>query len=106
MEIKNATESEVRVIDGSDFTVRQPEVPTKKATRMRVPCEVGTDGESYTLAPGDADCRMPLVGTNSRNGSVVLEHDGYYPLAVLSVTTSYRIEYANHANGGSDDGRG
>lgn len=96
MEVKNATESEVRVIDGSDFTVRQPEVPAAKATLMKVPCPV----TGFTVAPGDADCRMPLVGNNSRNGSIILEHDGYLPLAVLSVSTSYRVEWANHAEGG------
>lgn len=103
MEVKNATESEIRVIDGSDFTVRQPEVPATKATRMKVPCPVDKSGATFTVEPGDADCRMPLVGNNSRNGSVVVEHDGVLPLAVLSVTTSYRVEFANHANGGSAD---
>lgn len=105
MEIKNATESEVRVIDGSDFTVRQPDVPPSKATRMNVPCTVGTAGKKYTLVPGDADCRLPLVGTNTTNGSVVIEHDGVLPLAILSVSTAFRIEYSNHANGGSSNGR-
>lgn len=106
MEIKNATESEVRVIDGSDFTVRQPEVPSSKATLMKVPCTVGKTGKTYTLVPGDADCRLPLVGTNTTDGSVVIEHDGVLPLAILSVSTAFRIEYSNHANGGSGNGRG
>ncbi len=106
MEIKNATESEVRVIDGSDFTVRQPEVPSSKATLMKVPCTVNKTGKTYTLVPGDADCRLPLVGTNTTNGSVVIEHDSVLPLAILSVSTAFRIEYSNHANGGSGNGRG
>lgn len=106
MEIKNATESEVRVIDGSDFTVRQPEVPSSKATLMKVPCTVSKAGKTYTLVPGDADCRLPLVGTNTTNGSVVIEHDSVLPLAILSVSTAFRIEYSNHANGGSGNGRG
>ena len=103
MEVKNATESEIRVIDGSDFTVRQPEVPAAKATRMKVASPVDESEADFTVEPGDADCRMPLVGTNTKNGSVVLEHDGCLPLSVLSVTTSYRVEYSNHANGGSGD---
>lgn len=103
MEVKNATESEVRVIDGSDFTVRQPEVPANKATRMKVKAPIDMDAAEFTVVPGDADCRMPLVGTNTRDGSIVVEHDGHLPLSVLSVTTSYRVEFANHANGGSGD---
>ena len=103
MEVKNATESEIRVIDGSDFTVRQPEVPAAKATRMKVAAPVDMRGADFNVEPGDADCRMPLVGTNTINGSIVVEHDGYLPLSLLSVTTSYRVEYANHANGGSAD---
>lgn len=94
MEVKNATEAEIRVIDGSDFTVRAAAVPEGRATEMKVPCPV--DEEAFTVSPGDADCRLPLTGANSRDGSVVLRHDGHLPLTVLSVTTSYRIEYANH----------
>ena len=100
MEVKNATESEIRVIDGSDFTVRQPEVPPQKATRMKVPSPVDETKANFTVELGDADRRMPLVGTNATNGSIVLEHDGYLPLAVLSVSTSYRVEFAN--NPGAD----
>ena len=103
MEVKNATESEIRVIDGSDFTVRQPEVPAEKATKMKVKTEVNEKTNEYTVSTGDADVRLPLVGTNTINGSIILEHDGHLPLAVLSVTTSYRVEFANHANGGSGD---
>ena len=94
MEVKNATEAEIRVIDGSDFTVRAAAVPEGRATEMKVPCPV--DEEAFTVSPGDADCRLPLTGANARDGSVVLRHDGHLPLTVLSVTTSYRIEYANH----------
>lgn len=94
MEVKNATEAEIRVIDGSDFTVRAAAVPEGRATEMKVPCPV--DAEAFTVSPGDADCRLPLTGANARDGSVVLRHDGHLPLTVLSVTTSYRIEYANH----------
>lgn len=94
MEVKNATEAEIRVIDGSDFTVRAAAVPEGRATEMKVPCPV--DEEAFTVTPGDADCRLPLTGANARDGSVVLRHDSHLPLTVLSVTTSYRIEYANH----------
>lgn len=103
MEVKNATESEIRVIDGSDFTVRQPEVPPAKATKMKVLAPIDEEDADFTVAPGDADCRLPLVGTNSINGSVVVEHDGHLPLSILSVTTSYRVEFANHGNGGGGD---
>lgn len=103
MEVKNATESEIRVIDGSDFTVRQPEVPPAKATHMKVASPIDTDNADFTVVPGDADCRLPLVGTNTINGSVVVEHDGHLPLSILSVTTSYRVEFANHGNGGGGD---
>lgn len=103
MEIKNTTEAEVRVIDGSDFTVRQPEVPNEKATQMAVPCPVDEHDETFTVKPGDADCRMVMTGTNSRNGSVVLEHGGYLPLAILSVTIAYAVEYANHPPRGGEE---
>lgn len=106
MEIKNATEVEVRVIDGSTFTARQSDVSERKATTLAVPCEVSAEGADYTVAPGDADCRLPITGTNTRNGSIVIRHNGYLPIAILSVSTAYRIEFANHANGGSDNGRG
>lgn len=101
MEVKNATECEVRVIDGSDFTARQPEVAAAKATKMKVPCPVDESGDDYKVTPGDADCRMPLAGTNSRSGSVVIESAGHLPLAILSVSTSYRVEWANHGDGGN-----
>lgn len=104
MEIKNATESEIRVIDGSNFTVRQPEIPAAKATLMKVPSVVDTTSDNYSVTPGDADCKMPLAGTNTTNGSVVVEHADHLPLSILSVTTAYRIEFANHANGGSNNG--
>ena len=103
MEIKNTTEAEVRVIDGSDFTVRQPEIPNEKATQMAVPCPVDEHDETFTVKPGDADCRMVMTGTNSRNGSVVLEHGGYLPLAILSVTIAYAVEYANHPPRGGEE---
>ena len=103
MEVKNATEAEVRVIDGSDFTVRQASVPEARATQMRVPCPVDGAEAAFTVAPGDADCRMPLAGANSRDGSLVLEHDGWLPLAVLSVSTSWRVEFANSPEDGRRD---
>lgn len=102
MEVKNATEAEVRVIDGSGFTVRAAAVPAARATEMKVDCPVDETGADYSVAPGDADCRLPLAGANSRDGSVVLEHSSHLPLAVLSVTTSYRVEYANHGGGDSN----
>jgi hypothetical protein len=101
MEVKNATECEVRVIDGSDFTARQPEVAAAKATKMKVPCPIDESGDDYKVAPGDADCKMPLAGTNSTSGSVVIESAGHLPLAILSVSTSYRVEWANHGDGGN-----
>lgn len=104
MEVKNATEAEVRVIDGSGFTVRAAAVPAARATEMKVDCPVDETGDDYTVKPGDADCRLPLAGANSRDGSVVVEHASHLPLAVLSVTASYRVEYANH--GGGDGGGG
>ena len=105
MEVKNATEVEVRVIDGSPFTARSADVPEERATPLDVPCPINRSSETYTVAPGDADCRLPVTGTNSRNGSVVIRHDGYLPLSILSVTTAYRIEFANHGFGGQDNGR-
>ena len=104
MEIKGATEAEVRVIDGSDFTVRQTGVSADKATVMKVDCEIDEYDSSFTCSPGDADVLLPLTGNNSRNGSIILEHSGFLPLSVLSVSTAYRVEYANHANGGSQNG--
>ena len=105
MEIKNCTESELRVIDGSDFTVRQADVSAEKSTKMKVPCKIDERGESFKCITGDADCRMIMAGTNSRNGSIIIEHDGYLPLSILSITSTFNIEYSNHPpkNGRSDD---
>lgn len=105
MEIKNCTESELRVIDGSDFTVRQADVSAEKSTKMKVPCKIDERGESFKCITGDADCRMIMAGTNSRNGSIIIEHEGYLPLSILSITSTFNIEYSNHPpkNGRSDD---
>ncbi len=83
MEIKNATEIEARVLRGSSFKVKP---------------YVASDRAWQTVAVPDlasVDARKILTGSNNRDGRIEILHDGAHPLTILSLSTTYQVEYAN-----------
>ena len=93
-EIKNITELEARVIDSSSFSVKPYGVDEKYERTFRFEPEVVGEGSLELI---DKDVRLTLFGSNSRDGRFELNHDGVWPLTVLSVSTTYQIELANEA---------
>jgi hypothetical protein len=90
MEIKNATESEIRVIGASTFKVKPYAIDTGW---RQVPLPVVRDGSAVTLA--EKDCKRLLTGTNNRDGRIHVKHDEPWPLTILSISNTYQVEYEN-----------
>ncbi|MBQ6915511.1 MAG: hypothetical protein IJQ65_07305, partial [Kiritimatiellae bacterium] len=98
MEIKNATESELRVIDASTFSVKPYAINTGW---REVALPVVRSGSGVTLA--EKDCKRLLTGTNNRDGRIHVRHDEPWPLTILSISNTYQIEYENEE--GKGDGQ-
>ena len=98
MEIKNATESELRVIDASTFSVKPYAIETGW---REVPLPVARNGSAVTLA--EKDCKRLLTGTNNRDGRIHVRHAEPWPLTILSISNTYQIEYENEE--GKGDGQ-
>ena len=98
MEIKNATESEIRVIGASTFKVKPYAIDTGW---RQVPLPVVRDGSAVTLA--EKDCKRLLTGTNNRDGRIHVKHDEPWPLTILSISNTYQVEYEN--GDGKGDGQ-
>ena len=96
-EIKNATETEVRAIEGSSFTVKPYGTEEKFARKVELPVTADEEG----LKLGDKDAKIVLYGMNTRDGRIELKHSEPWPLNILSVGTTYQIEIAN--KGGSNE---
>ena len=95
MEVKNATEAEVRVIDASTFSVK----PYGASSGWReVSLPVVRDGSSVALA--EKDCKKLMTGSNNRDGRLHLKHSEPWPLTILSISTTYQVEYENGGNDG------
>ena len=105
-EVKDATESEIRVINASPFDVRPyaaPENGSRLAcvsAHVHVPVKVSADG---TVVLGATDAKRLLAGVNNRDGRILLTHTQPWPITILSVSSTYQIEYEN-ADGGQDGG--
>ena len=93
MEIKNATEAEVRVIDATTFSVKPYAI---NAGWRDVELPAVRSGTGVTLA--EKDCKKLMTGTNNRDGRIHLKHAEPWPITVLSVSTTYQVEYENGGN--------
>lgn len=98
MEIKNATESELRVIDASTFSVKPYAI---EAGWRQVALPVSRAASAVTLA--EKDCKRLLTGTNNRDGRIHVRHAEPWPLTILSISNTYQIEYENEE--GKGDGQ-
>ena len=98
MEIKNATESELRVIDASTFSVKPYAI---EAGWCQVALPVSRAASAVTLA--EKDCKRLLTGTNNRDGRIHVRHAEPWPLTILSISNTYQIEYENEE--GKGDGQ-
>ena len=94
-EIRNATEVEVSVLNGSSFRVRAHGLDPKYDRTVELEPAVATDGR-VTLRTEDV--RKTLYGANCRDGRIELTHDGVWPLTVLMMATTYQIELANQTS--------
>ena len=93
MEIKNATEVEIRVTDATTFSVK----PYGASSGWReVSLPVVRNGASIAL--WSKDCKKLMTGLNSRDGRIHLKHIEPWPLTILSVSTTYQVEYENGGN--------
>ena len=95
MEIKNATESEIRVIGASTFTVKPYAIDTGW---REVALPVVRSGSDVTLA--EKDCKRLVTGTNNRDGRIHVRHAEPWPLTILSISNTYQIEYENEEGKG------
>ena len=90
MEIKNSTETEIRVTDATTFSVK----PFDASSGWRyVNLPVVRSGANVTLSA--KDCKRLMTGTNSRDGRIHLKHTEPWPLTILSISTTYQVEYEN-----------
>lgn len=94
MEIKNATETEIRVTDATTFSVK----PYNASTGWReVALPAVLTGTAVALS--SKDCKKIMTGSNNRDGRVHLKHADPWPITILSVSTTYQVEYENGGNG-------
>ena len=99
-EIVNATEVEAMVMDASTFSVRAKSSGERAGSGRAPPpppTEGATEGE---IGLYDGLCRKTVYGDNRRDGRIVLEHRGVWPLTVLSLSTTYQVESANQTTKG------
>ena len=94
MEIKNATEAEIRVIDASTFSVKPYNIETGWREVTLDPTRNGT-----AVSLKETDVKKLLTGTNNRDGRIELKHVTPWPITILSISNTYQVEYEN---GGGD----
>ncbi len=92
-EVKNPTEVEIRVNEGSTFRVGQYGLPEAKDRTVKLEPEVTAATGAIRLQT--ADKAALVAGANNRDGRIRLTSDGVWPLTVLSISTTYQIEKAN-----------
>ena len=93
-EIKNATEVEIAVLDGSTFRVREHGLEAKYDRTVELEPILNTATGALSLRTEDV--RKTLYGANMRDGRIELTHDGVWPLTILTMTTTYQVELANN----------
>lgn len=100
-EIVNATEVEAMVLDATTFSVRALSAGERAGSGREVELEPAFEdgGTGVTFSSGPV--RKAVYGDNRRDGRIVLEHRGVWPLTVLSLATTYQVEPANRTTGGN-----
>ena len=99
-EIVNATEVEAMVMDASTFSVRAKSAGDRAGSGREVELEPTAGESDDKVVLYDGICRKPVYGDNRRDGRIVLEHRGVWPLTVLSLATTYQVEPANQTTKG------
>lgn len=99
-EITNATEVEAMVVDASTFAVRSNSVGDRAGSGREVELEPTFEEGGPEMRLYEGLCRKTLWGDNARDGRIVIEHRGVWPLTVLSLATTYQVEPANQTSGG------
>jgi hypothetical protein len=109
-EIKNPTEAEICVNEGSTFKIGQFGMDASKdRTASLEPTVTPFDNNYYEgwVELVTKDVSIPVTGANRRDGRIRLTCDGYWPLTVLSLSVTYQIEMANQEpkglKGGGDE---
>ncbi len=95
MEIKNAKDSEVRVLQSGDFTMRSVTVPDAYKVAGGVNATL-TDGKLYLVSK---DVRKLLAGRNGGDGRLHLESTTPFPLNILSLSIDYEIQPLSGSEG-------
>lgn len=105
-EIKNPTEVEIRVNEGSTFKVGQFGLSEEKDRTVRL--EPTVEGATGAITLQTVDKATLITGANNRDGRIRLVSDGVWPLTILSISTTYQIEKANQepekVGGGGNEG--
>ena len=104
-EIKNPTEVEICVNEGSTFKVGQFGMDASTDRTVELAPTVNTTTGAIALQT--VDKTQIISGVNKRDGRIRLTSDGYWPLTVLSLSVTYQIEMANQEpkglKGGGDE---
>ena len=95
MEIKNAKDAEVRVLQSGDFTMRSVTVPDAYKVAGGVDATL-KDGRLYLVSK---DVRKLLAGRNGGDGRLHLESTTPFPLNILSLAINYEIQPLSGSEG-------
>ncbi len=101
MEIKNATEGEIRVIHATTFEIKPYNI-SMGWRKVDLEPTVAADG---ALTLQEKDCKRLMTGTNNRDGRFHLRHTAPWPITILSVSTTYQVEYENQASSSQGGGQ-
>ncbi len=95
MEIKNAKDAEVRVLQSGDFTMRSVSVPDSLKVAGGVNAAL-TNGKLYLETK---DVHKLLAGRNGSDGRLRLESATPFPLNILSLSINYEIQPLSGSEG-------
>lgn len=105
-EVKNPTEAEVCITEGSSFRIGQYGLPETKDRTIFADPTVDASGRIQLQT---VDKSTIITGANNRDGRMRIVSDGVWPLTILSLSTTYQVEMANQdpqkpqGRGESDD---
>ena len=104
-EIKNPTEVELRIAEGS--TVKVGQYGLDEAKDRTVALEPTVDETDGTIELKTADKATLIHGANNRDGRIRISNSTVWPLTILSMNITYQIEPANQepqkVKGGGDE---
>lgn len=95
MEIKNAKDAEVRVLQSGDFTMRSVSVPDS----LKVAGGVNATLSNGKLYLETKDVHKLLAGRNGSDGRLRLESATPFPLNILSLAINYEIQPLSGSEG-------